>query len=37
LLVFRAAGLVERFPRYASVQDAWKGVLADRTLERWAT
>ncbi|MFD4560579.1 STAS domain-containing protein [Streptomyces sp. NPDC058469] len=37
LLVFRAAGLVERFPRYASVQDAWKGVLGDRTLERRAT
>ncbi len=36
-LVFRAAGLVERFPRYASVQDAWKGVLADRALERRAT
>ncbi|WP_405861141.1 STAS domain-containing protein [Streptomyces sp. NBC_01515] len=37
LLVFRAAGLVERFPRYASVRDAWKGVLADRALERRAT
>ncbi|MFJ9377701.1 STAS domain-containing protein [Streptomyces sp. NPDC101455] len=37
LLVFRAAGLVERFPRYASVRDAWKGVLADRPLERRAT
>jgi len=37
LLVFRAAGLVERFPRYASVQDAWKGVFADRALERRAT
>jgi len=37
MLVFRAAGLVERFPRYASVQDAWKGLLADRALERRAT
>ncbi|MFG2370359.1 STAS domain-containing protein [Streptomyces sp. NPDC048504] len=37
LLVFRAAGLVERFPRYTSVRDAWKGVLADRALERRAT
>ncbi|MEV6506905.1 STAS domain-containing protein [Streptomyces sp. NPDC051642] len=37
LLVFRAANLVERFPRYASVRDAWKGVLADRPLERRAT
>ncbi|WP_033284871.1 STAS domain-containing protein [Streptomyces sp. NRRL F-525] len=37
LLVFRAAGLVERFPRYASVRDACEGVLADRALERRAT
>ncbi|MFG2777566.1 STAS domain-containing protein [Streptomyces prunicolor] len=37
LLVFRAAGLVERFPRYGSVRDAWTGMLADRTLERRAT
>jgi len=37
LLVFQAAGLVERFPRYASVQDACKGVLADRALEPRAT
>jgi anti-anti-sigma factor len=29
-LVFRAGGLQERFPRYASAQDAWKGVSADR-------
>ncbi|WP_327402422.1 STAS domain-containing protein [Streptomyces sp. NBC_01288] len=37
LLVFRAAGLVGRFPRYTSVRDAWKGVPADRALERRAT
>lgn len=29
-LVFRAAGLLERFPRYASAQDAWQDVPADR-------
>jgi len=29
-LVFRALGLLERFPRYASVQDAWQGVRIDR-------
>ncbi|MBD0840981.1 MULTISPECIES: STAS domain-containing protein [unclassified Streptomyces] len=29
-LLLRAAGLKERFPRYASAQDAWQGVLADR-------
>ncbi|MDX3385386.1 STAS domain-containing protein [Streptomyces niveiscabiei] len=28
-LVFRAGGLLERFPRYASAQDAWEGVTAD--------
>ncbi|MFI6494066.1 STAS domain-containing protein [Streptomyces sp. NPDC050564] len=28
-LVFRAAGLLERFPRYASAQDAWQDVPAD--------
>jgi anti-sigma B factor antagonist len=37
LLVFRAAGLVGRFPRYASVRDACEGVLADRALEPRAT
>ena len=37
LLVFRAAGLVERFPRYASVRDAWTGVLAEHALGRPAT
>lgn len=37
VLVFRAACLLERFPRYASVQDAWKGLLADRALEGRAT
>lgn len=26
-LVFRAGGLAERFPRYASVQDAWDGTV----------
>ncbi|MFJ5305584.1 STAS domain-containing protein [Streptomyces sp. NPDC088350] len=36
-LVFRASGLEERFPRYASVRDAWRGVPADRTMERRAT
>ena len=25
-LVFRAGSVVERFPRYASAQDAWRGV-----------
>ncbi|MFJ1605643.1 STAS domain-containing protein [Streptomyces sp. NPDC088253] len=29
-LVFRAGSLDERFPRYASALDAWRGVLADR-------
>ncbi|WP_405880698.1 STAS domain-containing protein [Streptomyces sp. NBC_01136] len=28
-LVFQAGSLDERFPRYASAQDAWQGVLAD--------
>ncbi|MGP4051948.1 STAS domain-containing protein [Streptomyces sp. 2A115] len=28
-LVFRAGSLVERFPRYASAHDAWRGVPAD--------
>lgn len=28
-LLFRACGLLERFPRYASTQDAWMGMLAD--------
>ena len=32
-LVFRAGGLLERFPRYASVQDAWQEVPADRAVE----
>ncbi|KOU68078.1 ABC transporter [Streptomyces sp. MMG1533] len=27
-LVFRAGGVLERFPRYASAQDAWKGLPA---------
>ncbi|WOX11351.1 STAS domain-containing protein [Streptomyces sp. N50] len=36
-LVFRAAGLVGRFPRYASVRDAREGVLADGASERRAT
>lgn len=29
-LVFQAGGLLERFPQYASAQDAWRGVPADR-------
>ncbi|MFE5813117.1 STAS domain-containing protein [Streptomyces sp. NPDC056479] len=29
-LVFRAASLLERFPQYASAQDAWQDVLVDR-------
>ncbi|WP_019073853.1 STAS domain-containing protein [Streptomyces hokutonensis] len=29
-LVFRAAGLRDRFPRYATVEDAWRDVPADR-------
>ncbi|MGW6731917.1 STAS domain-containing protein [Streptomyces sp. NPDC055013] len=29
-LVFRAADLLKRFPRYASAQDAWQDVPADR-------
>jgi anti-anti-sigma factor len=34
-LVFRAAGLLEQFPRYASTQDAWYDVPADRaTVDR---
>ncbi|MFF7447660.1 MULTISPECIES: STAS domain-containing protein [unclassified Streptomyces] len=31
-LVFLAGGLAERFPRYASAQDAWQGILADRAV-----
>lgn len=30
-LVFRAGDLLERFPRYASAQDAWQGIPADRS------
>lgn len=33
-LVFLAGGLLERFPRYASAQDAWQGVPADRGEQR---
>jgi anti-sigma B factor antagonist len=36
-LVFRAGGLQERFPRYASAQDAWKGICADRAAADPAT
>lgn len=36
-LVFRAAGLLEGFPRYASTQDAWYGIPADRAVADWAT
>ncbi|MFI9175497.1 STAS domain-containing protein [Streptomyces lincolnensis] len=28
-LLFRVGGLREQFPRYATAQDAWKGVPAD--------
>jgi anti-anti-sigma factor len=31
-LVFRAAGLLELFPRYAGVRDAWQDVPADRAV-----
>ncbi|MFJ3226112.1 STAS domain-containing protein [Streptomyces sp. NPDC086783] len=31
-LVFGAASLRGRFPRYASAQDAWRGVPADRAV-----
>jgi anti-sigma B factor antagonist len=30
-IVFRAVGLLKRFPRYATVGDAWQDVPADRT------
>ncbi|MGA5507433.1 STAS domain-containing protein [Streptomyces umbrinus] len=33
-LVFRAGAVVERFPRYASAQDAWRGRPADGP-EQW--
>jgi anti-anti-sigma factor len=33
-LVFRAGAVVDRFPRYASAQDAWRGVPADGWEER---
>nr|WSY52981.1 STAS domain-containing protein [Streptomyces sp. NBC_00886] len=36
-LVFRASGLLERFPRYACAQDAWRGISADRAVARRAT
>ncbi|GAV38259.1 STAS domain-containing protein [Streptomyces acidiscabies] len=36
-LVLRAAGLQRRFPRYASAQDAWQNVPADRTATAWGT
>jgi anti-anti-sigma factor len=36
-LVFRAAGLLERFPRYASPQDAWQNRPADRAAAYGAT
>ncbi|GAA3800808.1 hypothetical protein GCM10022403_038850 [Streptomyces coacervatus] len=36
-LVFRAGGLQERFPRYASAQDAWNGIPADRAVSGGAT
>ncbi|GAA3903180.1 hypothetical protein GCM10023084_64580 [Streptomyces lacrimifluminis] len=29
-LVFRAAGLLERFPRYAGTRNAWQDVTAGR-------
>ncbi|MEU2712994.1 STAS domain-containing protein [Streptomyces sp. NPDC007205] len=30
VLLLRAGGLLDRFPRYASAQDAWQGIPADR-------
>lgn len=36
-LVFRAAGLLKGFPRYASTQDAWYDVPADRAVADWVT
>ncbi|MGP3999579.1 STAS domain-containing protein [Streptomyces sp. 8N706] len=36
-LVFQAGGLLGRFPRYASAQDAWKGVPAYRAATDRAT
>ncbi|WP_210590358.1 STAS domain-containing protein [Streptomyces sp. GESEQ-35] len=36
-LVFRVGGLQERFPRYASAQDAWNGLPADRAAAGRAT
>lgn len=36
-LVFRAAGLQDRFPRYANTQDAWQDVPADRATADRAT
>lgn len=36
-LVFRAAGLRDCFPRYATVQDAWQDIPADRALADRAT
>ncbi|NGO15572.1 STAS domain-containing protein [Streptomyces sp. HC44] len=36
-LVFLAGGLLERFPRYASAEDAWNGVLADSAAADRAT
>jgi len=37
ILVFRAGGLQDRFPRYASTQDAWKGIPADSAMADRAT
>ncbi|MDC0773153.1 STAS domain-containing protein [Streptomyces sp. HD] len=37
MLVFRAGGLLERFPRYASAQDAWQGITADRVVTHRGT
>lgn len=36
-LVFHAVGLQRRFPRYASAQDAWQDVSADRAAAVWGT
>lgn len=36
-LVFRAAGLLERFPRYATARDAWQDIPASRATAYRAT
>ena len=36
-MVFGAVGLLERFPRYATVRDAWRDVRAGRAITARAT